>query len=117
MFLLKSVTVDRMKRICVAVVLALALSACGASGDEPDSAAFLACRSFRSMADDVNAGRLAVTELRGKIQGIESNASVSEEPGIARGASDMLAAATASDDRALSESVTSFEASCTAAGA
>lgn len=106
-----------MKSICVAAVVVLALSACGASADEPDGAAFLACRSFRSMAEDVNAGLLTVSELRGKIQGIELNASASDEPGIARGASDMLAAATASDDRSLSESVTSFEASCTASGA
>jgi len=85
-----------MKRLAMISVLALTFTACGAD-EGPDSGAFLACRQFNDSGRDYVAGVITFTEMRGKMKGIESNASISEEIGIASNARQMLIAATAGD--------------------
>lgn len=101
-----------MKRhVGLALVGLLALGACGGSA-EADSGALLACSDFRSAARDSNDGLLTDEELRGKLKDIESNASVSEEPGVASSARAMLAAATAGDVDGLAVAVERMADAC-----
>jgi hypothetical protein len=96
-----------------AVMLVVAV-ACGDDG--ADASATLACGHFRNVARDQTDGLLTRSELRGKLAEVERDARFSEEPGIARAARDMVAAATAGDDAALAEAVTRFGSACESAG-
>jgi hypothetical protein len=83
---------------------------------EADASAQLACRHFRNVAADYSAGLLTMTELRGKLQEVNDDASVSQEPGIASSARGMLAAITAGDDAALATQVIAMSRACDQAG-
>lgn len=63
-------------------------------------------------ASDVNAGLIAPTELRPKIQMIWDNAKLAEDPEVVDAGQDMLAAVTAGDDDALAAAVTRFGNAC-----
>lgn len=99
----------------VLAVSLLLLGACGSDG--ADSSAVLACRDFRSVVRDAQAGVLTDTELRDKLKGVEDTASVSEEPGVASSAREMLAAATAGNTEALAAAGDGMAEACRAADA
>ncbi len=83
--------------------------------DEPDGGAQLACRAFYDLADDYSDGVVAPSELRDRIKGIEDDASVSEEPGVAQAARAMLVAATSGGEAEISAGVLQMDAACSAA--
>jgi hypothetical protein len=99
--------VAAMRRILVVVVLAVA-----ACGGDTDGGAELACRDFRAVARDVQAGVVAPSELRPKLQKIWGNAKLSDDARIRSAGQDMLAASTAGDDGELADAVTRFGNAC-----
>lgn len=109
-------TEDIMIRI-IAVLAALGMSlvACGES-DEGDASANLACRHFRNIAADVRDNQLTDAELREKLQEVEEDARVSEEPGIPQAGRNLVAAITTNDPEALLEAVSDMDAACDQAG-
>jgi hypothetical protein len=68
------------------------------------------------VASDAKAGLLTMAELRDKLKQVHSNARYSEEPDIAAASEEMLRAATAGDDAALTTAVERFDQDCTAVG-
>lgn len=82
------------------------------SGGGDDASAELACRDFRHVAADANAGLIAGYELRGKIQMIYDNARYSSDAEIRSQGEAMLRAATAGDDGALGRAIGRFDAAC-----
>lgn len=108
---------ERMWRLLIAGLL-VASAACGDdSNDEPDSGAKLACGDFRATAQDQTDGLLTAGELRSEIQGVQDNARLSEEPGVADAGRDLLAAVTEAgqdvhDNPALADAVTAFGTTC-----
>ena len=110
---------------CAAVIVLVALIVVGAivvgviSGgddDEPDGGAQLACRHFRNVANDYSDGVLTLGELREKLKEVEDDARVSEEPGVASAARELLAAATALDAAAMVPAIERLDQACTQAG-
>jgi hypothetical protein len=110
-----------------------ALAACGseetgddAGADEPapastsvaepeaDASAQLACRHFRNVMGDLEI--LSTPELREKIGEVHENANVSQEPGVAPAAREMLAAATADDGDRFMTAIGDMHNACTDAG-
>jgi hypothetical protein len=100
--------------LALGAVLLVVAAACGDDG--ADASATLACQHFRNVARDQTDGLLTREELRRKLGEVERDARVSEEPGIASAARDMVAAATAGDDAALADAVTRFGSVCESAG-
>lgn len=83
------------------------------SPDEPgggDSGAKLACRDFYDVARNIDLMNDA--ELRERLQDIWNTAEVSETPGIAESAREMLAGMTSGDSDQLSEGVDGMAAAC-----
>lgn len=104
-----------MKRQATAIGVLLLAAACRADSG-PDGGATLACSQFSGVARDAADGLLTDDELRSKIQDVESDASVSDEPGVAESARRMLAAVTPPiDPAAYSGAVDDFVAACNAA--
>lgn len=102
-----------MRRAVAVVVLVLSACASGGGGSRgPDAGAELACTHFRNVADDAAAGILTTSELRGKLQEVYEDASVSEETGIAAQAQRMLAAITEGDMDRFDSAVTAFSNAC-----
>lgn len=84
----------------------------GGDDDKGDASAKLACSEFRSTAREQSAGHLTYGELRDRIKKINDRAWVSETPGIASAAGDMLTAVTAGDDEALADAVNRMGTAC-----
>lgn len=104
-----------MRRLAAIAGLAFTLAACSAE-QGPDGGAFLACREFNDSGRDYVAGAITFGEMRDKMKGIESNASVSDEVGIASNAREMLVAATAGDQPAFEAAGLRFIDACAAVG-
>jgi hypothetical protein len=85
-----------------------------APASEADASAKLACRHFRNVMGDLEI--LSTPELRTKVQEIHDNARVSEEPGVAPAAREMLAAATADDGERFLQAVGEMHGACADAG-
>jgi hypothetical protein len=81
---------------------------------EADASAQLACRHFRNVMGDLEI--LSGAELREKVQEVHDTARVSEEPGVAPAAREMLAAATADDGDRFLTAVGDMHEACLGAG-
>jgi hypothetical protein len=121
-----------MRKALILLTAVAALTACGDGEDdatsteeseaatttaaepEPDASAKLACRHFRNVMGDLEI--LSTPELRTKVQEIHDNARVSEEPGVAPAAREMLAAATADDGERFLQAVGEMHGACADAG-
>lgn len=94
----------------------LLLTACGdisSSSDNPtvgDSSARLACRDFYDVAGE--ADLLNDAELRERIQGIWDYAEISETPGIASAARDILQTVTDGDIDGFEVAVGNMQSAC-----
>jgi hypothetical protein len=66
-------------RSIAALLLAVAMVACSSSDDKGDSAALRACRQFRDLVRDIDAGLLGDQELIARSGDIHATAMQSEE--------------------------------------
>jgi hypothetical protein len=110
-------------RIVGAFVCVLVLAACSSASnaDHPhatgDSSAELACGNYRGMVSDAKAGVVNDREIRKDLQGVYSDATLSDTPGIAENARKMLAALTNGyDQNAFDEGIKGMNRACAAAG-
>lgn len=101
-----------MRRLTAIAALAFTLAACSSSGGNTDGGAFLACREFNDSGRDYVDQAITFDEMRDKMKGIESSASLSEAPGIASNAREMLVTATAGDAVAFEAAGVRFVEAC-----
>lgn len=102
-----------MRAVRYLLVLALLVS-CGAVTEDPatgDAGARLACRDFYGIAAE--ADLVTDAELRSRVRDMyDSHASVSETPGIAESAREMLATITSADVDAFGRAIEDMDAAC-----
>jgi hypothetical protein len=110
-------------RIVGAFACVLVLGACSSASnaDHPhptgDSSAELACGNYRGMVSDAKAGVVNDREIRKELQGVYSDARLSDTPGIAESARQMLAALTNGfDKKAFDLGIRGMNRACSAAG-
>jgi len=82
-----------------------------------DASARLACGHWYNVRSDITDGVLTVPEMRQKLQEVHDDARVSEHPGIAEGARDMLAAVTADDPESFGDAAGRFNGACSSVDA
>lgn len=70
------------------------LVACG-GGEHEDASAWVACRDFAALTHDIRAGIVTPAEIRPRLQAIDSNAQLAEDPEVRESARGMLREVTA----------------------
>lgn len=95
-----------------AALAAVAVCGCGGGTDRPDSdaGALLACRSFFQVAEDYDT--FTGDEFRDRLRGIDNDAKVSEEPGVATSARAMIVAATGGTEPELVAAINAMNDAC-----
>jgi len=108
----------------VVVVIGLLLWGCSAlvGGDDSGSgsasaSANVACRHYRNVMSDLNAGLLTDAELRSKVQEVYDDANVADEQSIRTAARELLASATAGDPDRFNAARGRMGSACVAADA
>lgn len=99
-------------------ILFVLLVACGEPTSEAETAqrgSRLACDHFRNVMADVRDGVLTPTELRGKLQEVEDNASIATTQ-VQVASTAMLRAATQDSEDEFVGAVSEMDQACTAAG-
>jgi hypothetical protein len=69
-------------------------------GERRDSSAWVACRDFAALTQDVRAGIVTPAEIRPRLQAIDGNAQLAEDPEVRESARTMLREATAMEGAA-----------------
>lgn len=100
-------------RWTAAAVLIAGLAACSTDGDG-DAGGMLACRNFRSTANDYDT--LNASELRSRLRGIDDNAKISDNPSIRTAGRALIVADTSGTTNDMIDAVNAMTSACAAAG-